>query len=158
MCLVLLKCMNLRVTQSFPHTFLPWSLQNILASKPGGDAKLQELRKQAGTLYGNEEPEESVRRQEVQQSLREVETQWAGVLRGAGEAERSALSEDFHLQKNRTLAWVAERQRALDALGRHAPAEQRRRAAEVRGTLKVYDNFIDNFKIWARHTEESKLR
>ncbi|CAL8302952.1 unnamed protein product, partial [Boreogadus saida] len=123
--------------------------RDILASKPAGDAKLQELREQAGTLCGNEEPEESVRRrrQEVQQSLREVETQWAGVLRGAGEAERSALSEDFHLQKNRTLAWVAERQRALDALGRHAPAEQRRRGAEdVLGSRPEGDRQVNNLR------------
>ena len=56
-----------------------------------------------------------------------METQWAGVLQGAGEAERSA----FHLQKNQTLAWVADQQRALDGLGSQAPAEQRRHAAQV---------------------------
>ncbi|KAJ3613146.1 hypothetical protein NHX12_019398, partial [Muraenolepis orangiensis] len=99
--------------------------QNILASKPAGDAKIQDIRGQAQTLCENEDLEETGSRREVQQLLRDVESQWEGVLHGAEEAERSALSEDFHRQKDTTLAWVAERRRTLEATGSHTPAKQR---------------------------------
>ncbi|KAG7260919.1 hypothetical protein CRUP_020509, partial [Coryphaenoides rupestris] len=95
--------------------------QNILASEPAGDAKIQDLHKLAQTLCEDKALEEEEqedggrRRQEVRQALQEVEAQWAGLLRGAREAERSGLAEVFHLQKNETLAWLAERQR--DVLG-----------------------------------------
>ncbi|CAL8274010.1 unnamed protein product [Merluccius merluccius] len=121
--------------------------QNVLASKPAGDAKIQALQKQAQTLCENEDLEEGSRRQEVQRTLRDVETQWAGVLQGAGEAERSALLEDFHLQKNQTLAWVADRQRALDGLSSQAPAEQRRHTAQnVLGSRPEGDRQVNNLR------------
>ncbi|XP_071368199.1 nesprin-2-like [Centroberyx affinis] len=98
--------------------------QTILSSKPEGDSKVAELRRQSQSLCENEDLEES-RRREVQQTVKDTEEQWRTVLQAAEEALNKAevhysLSrelEAFRTQAESTRAWVEELQRQADSMG-----------------------------------------
>lgn len=108
------------------YFYLP--LKATTKSKPEGDSKLLDLKKQADPLC--ERLEES-RKVEVQQLLKDTEQQWKNVLQGAKQAELRALSDDFDSQNKNTQSWIRERQQKLQSVGAHTPAEERSHTAQV---------------------------
>lgn len=97
----------------FPHP------QGILSSKPEGDSKLQELRRQAQSLCGHNLNEH--KKLEIQQAITDAEDQWTRVLQAAkqslDQAERHCTLEgqirDYEALNEHTRVWLEEKQQCL---------------------------------------------
>ncbi|KAK5917061.1 hypothetical protein CgunFtcFv8_011982 [Champsocephalus gunnari] len=109
-----------------------------LSSKPDGDAKLQDLKRQSQSLCENQGLDES-RRREVQDAVRESEEQWRKVLQAAEEGLKKAETEaaagkDFDVFKARNesnQSWVKEQKQKLLSLGSQMPLEERLQVAQA---------------------------
>lgn len=99
-----------------------------MASKPEGESKVFDLKRQGESLC--EHLEES-RRAEVQQLVRDTEQQWRAALQAAKQAELRGLSDDFDGQSKNTRSWIRDRQQKLQSVGSHTPPEERNNAAQV---------------------------
>ncbi|CAJ1074541.1 LOW QUALITY PROTEIN: nesprin-2 [Xyrichtys novacula] len=102
--------------------------QATMRSKPEGESKLLDLKKQGDSLC--ERLEES-RKPEVQQLVKDTEQQWRNVLQAARQAELRALSEDFDCQSKNTQSWIRDRQQKLQTVGSQTPAQERSNMAQT---------------------------
>lgn len=101
------------------------STQTILSSKPEGDSKLTELRRQSQSLSDQEDLEENTR-QEAEQTVKDSEEQWRTVLQTAENTLKKAevqysLSREmevFCTQAGNTKTWVKELQQKADSKGK----------------------------------------
>lgn len=115
-----------------------YSLQATLSSKPDGDAKLQDLKRQSQSLCENQGLDES-RRREVQDAVRQSEEQWRKVLQAAEEGLKKAETEAaagkdfdvFKAQNESNQSWVKEQKQKLLSLGTQMPLEERLQVAQV---------------------------
>nr|XP_029131758.1 nesprin-2 [Labrus bergylta] len=101
--------------------------QAIMTSKPEGDSKVLDLKKQGESL--SEHLEES-RKPEVHHLVKDAEQQWRNVLQAARQAELRGLSDDFDSQSKNTQSWIRDKQQKLQSAGSHTPAEERTRTAQ----------------------------
>ncbi|KAF3845085.1 hypothetical protein F7725_008248 [Dissostichus mawsoni] len=109
-----------------------------LSSKPDGDAKLQDLKRQCQSLCENQGLDES-RRREVQDAVRQTEEQWRKVLQAAEEGLKKAETEaatgkDFDVFKTRNesiQSWIKEQKQKLLSLGGQMPLEERLQVAQA---------------------------
>ncbi|CAG5866901.1 unnamed protein product [Menidia menidia] len=98
--------------------------QKILSSKPEGDSKLTELRRQSQSLADQEDLEEHTKR-EAQQAVQDSEEEWKIILQTAENNLKKAeiqysLSkelESFWTQENNTKTWVEDMQTKADSMG-----------------------------------------
>ncbi|XP_068456286.1 nesprin-2 [Clinocottus analis] len=112
--------------------------QAVLDSKPEGDSKVNEMRRQSESLCEREELEPS-RKQEVQQALRETEEQWRTALRTAegrlGEEEtRAALDKDLDAVKAQNEAvrsWIGDQEHSIQSLGGRIPVQGKLQVAKA---------------------------
>lgn len=110
----------------------------MLSSKPDGDSKLWNLKKQCQSLCDNQSLDES-RRQELQDSVRHTEEQWKKVLQAAEEALNKAETDatigrdydDFKTQSESTQSWIKEQKQKLLSHGSREQVEERLQAAQV---------------------------
>ncbi|KAM7376415.1 hypothetical protein PAMP_006150 [Pampus punctatissimus] len=104
----------------------------ILSSKPEGDTKVNNLRRQSQSLCEREDLKES-RKQEIQQSVRHTEDQWRTVLQTAEDAFNKAetqalLDKDldaFKTQNESVQSWIKGQDQNLQSLGRHMQVEEK---------------------------------
>ncbi|KAG7234117.1 hypothetical protein INR49_005781 [Caranx melampygus] len=117
--------------------------QTILSSKPEGDSKLTELRRQSQSLCEHEDLEEDTRR-ETQQAVKDSEERWRTVLQTAEDTLKKAEvqysisreMEALSTQALSTKSWVKDLQEQAEAKGRgtqgsKAELEDRLNTAQV---------------------------
>ncbi|XP_047197727.1 nesprin-2 isoform X1 [Hippoglossus stenolepis] len=126
--------------------------QTILSSKPEGDSKMNNLRRQSQSLCEKEELDES-RKQQVLQSVREAEEQWTAALQTAEEAlnkveAQALLDKDtraFKTQSENVQSWIRDQEQNLQSVGGHMPAEEKLQIAQAtlnskpEGESKLHD-------------------
>lgn len=116
----------------------PFCRQAVLSSKPEGDSKVNNLRRQSDSLSGQEDVEES-RKQELQRSVGETEEQWRMALQTAeqalNKAEAQALLEKdfsaFKTQNDNVQSWIRDQEQNLQSLGGCMQAEEKPQIAQV---------------------------
>lgn len=74
------------------NEYCVFGLQTILSSKPEGDCKVNNLRRQGQSLCDHQDADEG-RRVHVQQTVRDTEEQWRTVLQAAKQVEAAAGAE-----------------------------------------------------------------
>ncbi|CAB1456440.1 unnamed protein product [Pleuronectes platessa] len=112
--------------------------QTILSSKPEGDSKMNNLRRQSQSLCEQEELDET-RRQQVLQSVREAEEQWTAALHTAEEAlnkveAQALLDKDmraFKTQSENVQSWIRDQEQNLQSVGGHMPVEEKLQIAQA---------------------------
>ncbi|XP_041669127.1 nesprin-2-like [Cheilinus undulatus] len=93
--------------------------QTIVSSKPDGDSKLQELKRQGQNVCAQDLEEN--KKQEVQQKVRGLEEQWMRALQNAkqalDQAERQCALEgqlkEYEALKEKTKAWLEDKRKSL---------------------------------------------
>lgn len=122
-------------------SFLFWMFvsypQAVISSKPEGDSKLLELRRQSQTLcsLGLEEPEI----QELQEQVRGAEEQWTNIMQTAKQAldraERQCALEgqlkDFRALRENIRTWLDDKQQSLLSLDCDADPDRTINTAQV---------------------------
>ncbi|CDQ56155.1 unnamed protein product [Oncorhynchus mykiss] len=119
-------------------TILPYvcvCYQAVLSSRPEGDSKLQDLRRQGQSLCEHQDLEES-RRREVQQTVRDMEEEWRRVLQAAKEAlDRAEVLEKelraFETWKEGTWVWVKDQKQQLHSQSSQTKTEERLHTAQA---------------------------
>ncbi|XP_031729025.1 nesprin-2-like, partial [Anarrhichthys ocellatus] len=112
--------------------------QAVLNSKPEGDSKVNDLRRQSESLCEQEDLEKS-RKQEVKQSLRETEEQWRTALQTAEDnltrAETQVLLDkdlDAVKTQNETVqSWIRDQELNMQSLGGCMQAEEKLQIAQA---------------------------
>lgn len=108
-----------------------------MSSKPEGDSKLLELRRQSQSLCGQDLEEH--KKQELQHKVSEAEERWTSVVQTAklalDQAERQCALEgqlmDFKVLSETTRSWLQDKQQSLDSLDRHTDPERTINTAQV---------------------------
>lgn len=124
------------------------SSQTILSSKPEGDSKLTELRRQSQSLCEHQDLEEDTRR-EAQQAVKDSEERWRTVLQKAEDTLKKAEvqysisreMEALSTQALSTKSWVKDLQEQAAAKGRgtqgsKAELEDRLNTAQVKHEIQ----------------------
>ncbi|KAJ7990956.1 hypothetical protein DPEC_G00292250 [Dallia pectoralis] len=126
--------------------------QAILSSKPEGDSKLQDLKRQGQSLCEHQDLEE-IRRREVQQAVCDVEEEWRRVLKAgkaaldlAGNqiAQEREMSE-YVTHKENSLAWVRDHIQRVHSLDSQTQIDERINIAQSvlsskpQGESKLHD-------------------
>ncbi|XP_063764360.1 nesprin-2-like [Eleginops maclovinus] len=139
-----------------------------LSSKPDGESKLGDLKRQCQNLCEKQGLDES-RRREVQDAVRQTEEQWRKVLQAAEEGLTKAESEaatgkDFDAFKTRNesiQSWIKEQKQKLLSLASQMPFEERLQVAQAvinskpEGESKLL-NLKTQAKALCEHLEESR--
>lgn len=108
-----------------------------MSSKPEGDSKLLELRRQSQSLCGQDLEEH--KKQELRHKVSEAEERWTSVVQTAklalDQAERQCALEgqlmDFKVLSETTRSWLQDKQQSLDSLDRHTDPERTINTAQV---------------------------
>ncbi|XP_055361732.1 nesprin-2-like isoform X2 [Betta splendens] len=98
--------------------------QAVLNSKPEGQTKLLNLKKQGEGLKES-------RNTEVQLLITVIEQQWNNVLQTAGQMEQQCLSDDFEAQSKNAQTWIRDIQQKLQSVGSHIPPVERCHTAQT---------------------------
>lgn len=116
----------------------PFCHQAVLSSKPEGDFKVNNLRRQSESLCELEDMEEG-RKQELQRSVRETEEQWRMALQTAEQALSKAetkvlLDKDFSAfktQNENVQSWIRDQELNLQSLSGCIQVEEKPQIAQV---------------------------
>ncbi|KAK7884443.1 hypothetical protein WMY93_027566 [Mugilogobius chulae] len=100
--------------------------QTILSSKADGDSKLQELRRRSQNLHPD------VDRADISRTVEELERQWAELLQDVrlvlDQSERQCVLEnllkEYNQTRDKTCAWIQEREEKVKELDVNAEPEQ----------------------------------
>ncbi|KAF7642034.1 hypothetical protein LDENG_00265980, partial [Lucifuga dentata] len=125
------RCVICLSSQTDPETTINAAQQTILSSKPEGDSKLTELRRQIQSLHEREDLEEN-RRREAEQAVKDAEERWRMILQDAEQIVKKAevqysISrelEAFYTQAGSTKTWVTELQNQADSKGSRTQGSQ----------------------------------
>lgn len=113
---------------------LPFFQKAVLSSKPDGDSKLEELRRQSERLCEQEGLEET-RKQQLQQSVRGTEEQWRMALlivdQALDKAKTQTLLEAFQAQNESVQSWIRALEQSQQSLGGCMQVEEKREAVQV---------------------------